>query len=364
MKRILVTGAGGPAGVNFIRSLRAAPEPMHIVGCDANRFHLEWPDVDAAYEAPRCDDPAYLQFLQELIARERIELVHPQPDVEVRFVSEHRDLLPARVALPAPDTIRLLQDKHASGERWAQAGIAGAPSLLIDGPEDLERAARELGLPFWLRATEGAGGIGSTPVDDVDVAVHWMAYWRGRGKQWRWVAQQMLPGANLAFTSLWDDGELVTSQVRERREYIYPYLAPSGVTGTPVDAVTVDRPDVDELATRAVLAVDPRATGVFCVDLKEDGDGVPRPTEVNCGRFFTTSHFFTAAGINIPHLYVRLAYGEALPSVPRYCAVEPGLHWVRHMDCPAVLRRDEDLRAAPLTPSLEPRVVRLTRLAA
>jgi len=32
MKRILITGSGGPAGVNFINSLREAPEKMFLVG--------------------------------------------------------------------------------------------------------------------------------------------------------------------------------------------------------------------------------------------------------------------------------------------------------------------------------------------
>lgn len=348
MKRVLVTGAGGPAGVNFVRSLRAAEEKMWIVGCDVNRYHLEWPELDAAYEAPRCDEPGYVDFLNDVIEREQVALVHPQPDVEVRVISERRDELVANVFLPARATIALLQDKHRSGERWAAAGIARTPSLLVSDRADLERAASELGLPFWLRATEGAGGIGSTPVEDVDVALHWIEYWRLRGRAWSWVAQELLPGANLAFTSLWSGGALICSQVRERCEYIYPYLAPSGVTGTPVDAVTVQRPDVDELATRAVLAVDPAATGIFCVDLKEDAEGVPRPTEINCGRFFTTSYFFTAAGINFPHLYVKLAFGEALPAVPSYGALPAGLHWVRHMDCPAVLCREQSLRSVPL----------------
>ena len=56
MKRVLVTGVGGPAGVNFVRSLRAAPEPYFIVGADINRLHLEWPDIDIGYVVPGNDD--------------------------------------------------------------------------------------------------------------------------------------------------------------------------------------------------------------------------------------------------------------------------------------------------------------------
>src|SRR5439155_20546227 len=145
------------------------------------RLHLEWPDVDAAYEAPRCDDPRYLDFINTLIEREGIDMVHPQPDVEVRFFSEHRHRVNARIALPDAETIRILQDKHRSAELWERAGVARTPALLVGSREDLERAAERLGLPFWLRATEGAGGTGSTPVEDVDAAWHWIQYWRLRG---------------------------------------------------------------------------------------------------------------------------------------------------------------------------------------
>ena len=72
---------------------------------------------------------------------------------------------------------------------------------------------------------------------------------------------------------------------------------------------TVHREDVNELASRAVTAVDPEATGVFCVDLKED-EGGRLVTEINAGRFFTTSNFLAEAGANMPYSYVRLALGE------------------------------------------------------
>src|SRR3712207_4715327 len=118
-RRVLVTGAGGPAGVNFVRSLRAAETPYHLVGTDTNRFHLEWPELDAAYEAPRCDDPGYVEFLRDLIERERIDFVHAQPDVEVLAVSDARDELGARTFLPSREAIAICQDKHRSARVWA-----------------------------------------------------------------------------------------------------------------------------------------------------------------------------------------------------------------------------------------------------
>ena len=50
---------------------------------------------------------------------------------------------------------------------------------------------------------------------------------------------------------------------------------------------------VDEIALRAITAVDGSPHGIFSVDLTYDDEGVPNPTEINIGRFFTTHLFFT-----------------------------------------------------------------------
>jgi carbamoyl-phosphate synthase large subunit len=348
MKRILVTGAGGPAGVNFIKSLRIAPEKFFIVGSDMNKYYIELPDVDLRYLAPRCDDPTYTDYLNEIIKKHEIEMVHPQPDVEVRAVSENREKIKAMTFLPRKETIRTCQDKFESAKIWHRKGIPVAKTIAITDDRSIRKAAEELGFPFWIRATSGAGGKGSTPCHNIETALSWISYWRARGEDWDFIAQEYLPGRNLAFHSLWKDGELVVSQVRERLEYIYPYLAPSGITGTPSVAVTVDRPDVDKIATDCVLAIDSKPSGIMCVDLKERKNGTPCPTEINSGRFFTTSFFFPKAGLNLPHIYVKLAFDEKIPPMKKYNALGAGIYWIRHMDSGPILIRDGEWRSKKL----------------
>jgi len=52
MKRVLVTGAGGSASTSFIRSLRQAPEPIHVVGTDADAYYLMRSEADRSYLVP------------------------------------------------------------------------------------------------------------------------------------------------------------------------------------------------------------------------------------------------------------------------------------------------------------------------
>ena len=129
-------------------------------------------------------------------------------------------------------------------------------------------------------------------------ALAWIRWWideRGLRAS-DFMVSEMLPGREFAYQSVWQDGELIAGQARERVEYLYGHLTPSGQTSTPSVARTVSIPAVDDLAKRAIRALDPRPRGVFCVDIKESATGVPKVTEINAGRFFTTSNFFAARG--------------------------------------------------------------------
>jgi carbamoyl-phosphate synthase large subunit len=118
---------------------------------------------------------------------------------------------------------------------------------------------------------------------------------------------------------------------------------PSGQSSTPTIAKSVHNNTVNLVAYHGILALDPKATGIFCVDLKENEEGVPCITEINAGRFFTTSNFFAEAGSNMPYYYVKMAYGEEIPDLPQFNAVPEGLYWVRGMDMEQVMVKEDEL---------------------
>jgi biotin carboxylase len=348
VKRILSTGAGGPAGINFVMSLRIAPEKVFIVGTEASEYYLHLAPTDKQYLVPRAKDPGYVDRLNEIARKEKIDFLHAQPDVEVEVVSEKREKIDANVFLPSKKAVKACQDKLESANVWKKKSVPVARTVELRKENDIDRALAELGSPIWVRAKHGAGGRGSTPADNRETAVSWVKYWKSRNVDWEFIAQEHLPGRNFGFHSLWKDGELVTSMARERIEYIYPYLAPSGIMGTPAVQKTVHDEAVNKIGTEAVLAIDSRFNGIACVDLKENKDGVPCVTEINAGRMFTTSFFFSYAsevlrkdyGANIPYLYVKLAFEENIPNMLRYDVLPENLYWIRHMDAPARLVRD------------------------
>ena len=354
MKRVLVTGAGGPAGINFVMSLRIAPEKIFVAGTEASEYYLHLTPADKRYLIPRAKETGYIEKLNEIIRQDKIGFLHVQPDIEVEVVSENREKIDTTTFLPSKEAVKICQDKLESARVWRQKNVPTAKTMRLQKEQDVDRAFEEFGNSIWIRARHGAGGRGSTPAHNKKTASSWIEYWKSRNVNWEFIAQEHLPGRNIGFHSLWKEGELVTSMARERIKYIYPYLAPSGIMGTPAVQKTVHDDNVNRISAEAVLAIDSDYSGIACVDLKENIKGIPCVTEINPGRMFTTSFFFSYASIvlkkdfsgNIPYLYTKLAFKEKLPDIPQYNVLPENLYWIRHMDAPARLVKDNKILGA------------------
>jgi carbamoyl-phosphate synthase large subunit len=359
MTAVLITGAGGPLGVNFTRSLRASGAGFRIVGTDANRWHLPLSLADVTYRIPHSRDrDGYRAALAAIAGREGVAAIIPTHPVEVRQVAALRDageLEGIGTALPASAVLEIADDKRRTQERLAAAGIAVPRSLRLDAPADVDVAFAELavdGGPIWVRGA-GAPGLGiggaALPARSAEVARAWIEHHRGWGKM---AASELLPGANLTWMALFDRGGLIAAGSRERLEYVLPHVSPSGITGAPAVSRTIDRAEVAAIGEAAVRAIDTAPHGAYFVDLSEDRGGAPRVTEINAGRCGTTVHFYTEAGCNFPHLLVRLALGERLePAADPNRCVPPDLYWVRTLDCgPALVRGDAGFDEFPEAP--------------
>ena len=212
---------------------------------------------------------------------------------------------------------------------------------LIETPDDLEKAFKEMGSPVWIRPIRGAAGSGSLPADDFQRAKSWIDFNQGWG---RYTAAEYLSPQSVTWQSPWKDGELIVAQGRLRLYWEFADRSPSGVTGLTGTGVTISDEQIDELSQKAVLAIDSKPDGIFSVDFTYDRNRVPNPTEINIGRFFTTHYFFTAAGINMPYIFVKLAYGEDPPHIPRRInPLTPGLAWIRGMDIEPVLTTTKEI---------------------
>lgn len=336
MKRILICAAGGSPATNFVRSLRAADEPYFLLGVDCDKYTLQRAETDAKHLVPRANHPAYLSVLNALIEKYDIEFVHAQNDIELEYLSANREQLNAKIFLPAKETVTICIDKFKSYSAWEKAGLVLPKTKLLHNEADLKVAFEQFGPKIWLRNIKGAAGKGSYPTSDYEEAVNWVNFRKGWG---HFTAAEFLSPNSTTWMSIWHEGELIVAQSRKRLYWELSNRAPSGVTGVTGAALTFSDPEFDELAIKTIKAIDEKPHGIFSVDMTYDKNGLPNPTEINIGRFFTTHLFFTEAGLNMPQIFVQLAYGEK-PSIPFEEKINPlkdGLAWIRGVDFEPIL---------------------------
>ena len=345
-KRILVTACGGAPAINFTRSLRVSKDDFFLLGADANPYLIHRGEVDERAICPRADEPDYIHYLNFLIEKYDIEFIHAQPDIEVGVISENRDRLKCRTFLPDQRSVSILRNKFLSYSEWEKAGIKVPKTLLLNNTADLEKAFECFGNNIWIREIEGAAGKGSLSSPTFKEALESIETKSGWG---RFTAAEKLSKRTVTWMSIYYHGELVVAQGRERLYWEVANRTQSGVTGITGAGKTVSDPLVDEISVKCIAAVDSRPHGIFSVDMTYDNSGIPNPTEINIGKFFTTHYFFTKAGINFPEIYVKLAFGEDVGFRNKVNPLKQGLHWIRGMDIEPVLIEEEKIKALEKT---------------
>ena len=323
--RLLVVGAGTGAANNLIRSLRAAQSGWPILGANHDRFALSRSAADRSFLIPPADHAGFVGSLRRLAVRERVDLLIPTADAEVARLASARSGWPCRLFLPRARTVALCQDKYVLARHLGARGVPVPRTLPLSGVRSVGEAYRRLGRPrrAWCRIRRGTNASGAVPVATAEQARNWIAYWESmrRVPASTFTLSEYLPGRDFACQSLWREGRLVLVKVFERLAYISVGGNPSGMSSAASLARTVAEPRVVEIAVRTVRAVDPRASGVFGVDLKENARGEACVTEINAGRFLAGTNLLDFTGAhNMAATYVKLGMGDAVAIAEPYDA--------------------------------------------
>jgi len=351
--RVLVTSSGGIGGINFVRALRLAEQmegrKYFIVGTDYSRYYILFPELDVRYNTPRHSDPEFFRAILEIAERHSISFIHPHSSVEAKVIAQNREMLDRvniKYYLPEPDEIA--PDKLDIYMKLKEAGVPVPRTYLVDSLESIDEAFSVFGTPLWIRARVGAGGRLSLKVSTPQEAKLWVQlnHMQGRAEISDFIIQEYLPGRDLAFDSLWYEGRLVTSYVRERLEYPFKHISLTGITGTPSVARIIHDDEAAKVGIRAVEAFSRRPHGFYSVDLKQDSNGRPKVTEVD-GKWHTTaplwgyamSKVFRVADYNLAHLYLKLGLGEDTDrGIPQVDLFPEECYLIRQMDAGVILK--------------------------
>ena len=352
MRSILVTGAGGSAGNNVCWSLRVSNDGKKILlyGTDVDKTSIElngW--IDRAYILPSATSPRYVSHLNQVIKKDNVEMVFPQPDSEVGRISKDRDRVRASVFLPDCEAVKICQDKYEALSRWFKKGLRREPIVLSPRSPKTRQSVRKLAFPCWVRARQGAGGSLSCLARSWRSVEHWVGYHWAEGLKTDFIVEEYLPNRDFCFMSVWNEGKLVTSMVRERLSWVGQRIVGSG--GTSKLNRVVHSIKVNTTALEAIRVVSKKPHGIFCVDLKGDESGVPCPTEINC-RFTTNVHYLTLASLklghpewNFPWLAARICLGEKIPPSKTLNALPANLWFTKNTDMGFTMVEDGKWRA-------------------
>ena len=325
----------------------------HVIGAEYSKYYIELPDLESRYLTPRHDSPEFVSKVAGIARKEGVKFIHPQPSSEAAVLSAARRSLPAPVFLPEPSVMRTSQDKVLLTEQTLRAAsVPVARTFPLTELSDIDKAFDTVPAPLWVRARHGAGGKLSLQCNAVGEAHDGVSLWTRRGTPIEeFIVQEYLPGRNIAWDSIWNEGKLITSYCRERIDYPFKHISPSGMPGTPSVARTVHDEEVNRAGKKSVKAIARRPSGAFSVDVKEDSNGRPSVTEVDPGKFHTTmplwgyvalKHFGLPWYSNLADLYVRLGLGEEPPrDVPEQDLLPAGYYMIRNMDSGIILWRED-----------------------
>ena len=344
--RLLISGAGTPASNNLIRSLRAGDPSLRIDGCHADRFVLRRSEADQRYLVPASRHPAYARALRRTIKAAKTDLLIPTSDADVLAISRLRRRIPCRLFLPRHAIIEACQDKYELSGLLRQRGLPAPLTYVVTDLARIGGLFRRLPSRsrVWCRMRTGSGSLGAIPVTKPEQARSWIRHWQAmrRIPASAFTLSEYLPGRDFGCQSLWKDGELIVIKTYERLSYLGMGGNLGAVSSVATLSKTVLDPRLVDICARAMRALDPRVSGVFSIDLKENADGVPCITDVNVGRFSSATAVYDLTGKhNMAITYVRLALGEPVDLRDEYDVAED-YYVLRDVDMPPSVFHADD----------------------
>lgn len=326
--RVLLTGAGGPAAVAFLRAVGSGACTWFAADIDPFAAGLYLVGEDRRFLLPRGDDPSFPDALLALCVAHGVDVAVPTVDTELPGVAARRaDFAAAgvRLLLAPTDALRTCLDKWELARRCT--GVVAVPAtVLLDAAFD----PSALRWPAVVKPRRGSGSRGVAVIADP-------AALDALPRDGSLLVQDLLPGQEYSVDVLCRADGSVAVAVPRTRDKVDSGIAVAGRT--------VRDPELERFATRVARAVG--MVGIANVQVKLDRAGVPALLEVN-PRPPGTMPLTVAAGANLPAWALAEVLGG--PPAPDLTYVEIGVvrHWTEvFVDAGAFARTAASAPAAP-----------------
>ncbi len=359
---VLVTCMGGYGALNLVQDFQRSSlaDRVRFVGTHMDPYFLARSDIDTLYKVPGAlaDPEKYLDVTRRIIEKEKIDVLIPKSDAEVKAVSAHRDTLNCCTFLPAHEEIEIAQDKFSFYEVLRDAGIPAAETYCLESFDDIGPTLDKLpdAKRHWVRIkTAGeAGAFGASWVESQRQAEDWIRLWvEMRGIDIReFTISEYLPGRLFECFTIFKDGTLRLAKVYENVRFNPGTSIGVGIGSTPGLARTIDDEEARAALNTSIQEVEAagakvgsKPNGVYHLSAKHNEKGEPCITEVNIGRPPSTVGFFSRTGkTNAAELFLYYAAGvEIADPDPVFDLQSDPVYMIRSLDRELTLCTQADI---------------------
>jgi len=302
---VLVTGAGGPAGVAVIRALR---NHRRVVAVDADPFAVGLRLADDGAVIPACDDDGFVDELARVAERTGARVLISTLAEEMRMLHTHGDRLSlhdTRTWIADRAALDQCLDKWCFAQALSEAGVP-TPYTALGGVANVPG-------PWIVKPRWGRGSRHVYAADDRDDLERMLARVPNP------IVQHRLDGTEFTVDVLIDRDGTVAGAVPRWRLETKAGISTKGMTFVDDDLLAI----VD----RAVQAV--RLTGAANLQGFTSPDGEHTITEIN-PRFSGGLPLSLAAGADLVGEYVRGVEGRPLRQ--ERLRFRAGVVMLRHFD--------------------------------
>ncbi len=341
MKTILITGIGGLTPRSIAKIVRENHPDYRIIGCDIEKKAIGFfmkNLIDEYYVCPKCTDLNYFLWLEKLVKKENIDYAFVQPESEIvewGDYFEKNGKYPCPVFMGSKLLSNSLRDKSIMAELLEGTEFIPKTIKVTQDNPKFDEVKKEIGFPCWIRATEGTGGLGSLRLNDISSYKSWLFI---NSNIPEFTVSEFLTGRHLANEMLYYNGEYVKGAALECVEYVMANTAPSHVTGNTHFGRFLNEDRINKFCDKCIKylekKLDVTAHGILSFDLKEDGNGDLKVTEVNI-RHMAYTGVMAHVGFDLIEDTIRIMEDGNCNNVERV--------QFYHYDKPYVFLRDVDV---------------------
>jgi len=330
---VLVSASGAPGTAALLRALRENGErDVRLVGTDMSERSVGRHLCDAFHPVPAGSDPAFPDAMLEVATRERVDAVLPQSSFDLEGLAAHVDRFSMPVLVSRPDTIRRSNDKAETYALLHRLGVPAPAFRRVNGAQQVEVAARELGYPerpVCFKPVFSSGSRGFRVLDPTVDRAHQLLHERPGSVAMRLdEAVELLPeerGPDLLVMELATGGERTVDGIANGREIVlgHPKTREAMRAGLAMYFVTLDDPELMRLA--GLIVAELGIEHFFNIQLV--GEQV---IEIN-PRISTVVY---QEDLNLPYLGIKRALGEISDDelAALTARVRPGRTALRYFD--------------------------------